>query len=279
MGTSSVVSFSQAGEAVRPSDSIWKDCPGERLNEEGRGIYFHEDFTGGTEVFADGGPFGGHFQMTLDGDVSTIPHKAGEFDGYQSLVTGATDNDAVAAYTQPAAKIVLNSGNKVWFEARLEFGAVNVDQGAFFGLAEEAALSRDIIADNVADLIGESLLGFALLTGDQDDIDAVFKLDAGVRTDILADANFSSVLGSGAARLVANTERKFGLKFDGRDQIQIFVDGIKVRSHLIGPANSPDNNAFPDNVNMAFVLAIKTGGAAARTMTFDWVRGAYEDGR
>lgn len=272
------VAFSQAGAARQPSPSIWKDCPQEQLNSAGLGWYRHVEFLGtplvNTTITAallsrltvDG--------MAIDGDDDTVlTQTATRQGGFIDLETDGDDNDAVALFMEPTCEIVLNSGNKVWFEARFEPGAL-ADQGLFFGIAEKAALSRDVVADNTITLIGESLIGFQMLSDDTDGVDAVFKLDGGTVVEMASDIGFTSTaLGSSVFHLVADTDHKFGFMFDGKDQIQLFVDGVKVSSYTIVAAT------FPDNVKMGPIIGYKTGAGAAVSVAFDWIRVGYQQTR
>lgn len=258
------VRVKRAGAADQPSPSIWADCPQERLNVERTGFFIHEDFlahpvvtTTITAALLARMSMGA---LKISGDDDTvITAKAAEPGGYLDIETDADDNDGAALTTNPFAEIEVDSGRKLWFEARVEAGAV-ADQGLFFGLAEEAALSHDILAADSTALIGESLVGFQVLSGDTDGIDAVFKKDGG--TAVKMDALI--------AALAANTEVKLGLRFDGKRSIELFVDGTKQSTYTI------DATTFPVGVKMGVVLAIKTGTAAAQSMAIDWVRTAYE---
>lgn len=258
----SVVGFSRAGDNAQPSPSIWADCPEARFIKEGTGYFVHEDFIGGvvsatTTAATPLSPF-----FTFAGDTDTVTaKKAGEIGGYLDIETDGDDNDGGAIFTEPIVEFVKDSGRKVWFEARLELGAL-ADQGIFFGLAEEAALDQDIIADNAAALVGESLIGFQILSDDTDAVDAVFKLDGGTAVEI------KSIMNSSA--LVADTEFKVGLRFDGASTIDVFFDGVKVGSTTLS------TSTFPDGVKMGAIAAIKTGTAAAVSMAIDWIRVAHE---
>jgi hypothetical protein len=215
-----------------------------------------------------------NFEMNFDVDT-VISAKTGEVGGWLDLETDADDNDAWALLLRPFGEIRLNSGKKMWFEARFELGAV-ADQGFFVGLAEEAALSRDVVADGCAAIIGESVIGFQVLSGDTDAFDAFFALD-GTDVTILADANQAAALelaNSGEsldADLVADTPRKVGMRFDGKESLFVFVDGVRVATYSINAST------FPNNVNLGFVVALKTGTAAAQSAAIDWIQVAYQE--
>lgn len=270
---STPVGYARAGVNAEPSPSIWDNCPLDALRVDGEGYFIHEDFLGGTEVFADGGPIGGNNQLTLDGDTSTIPHKAAEVGGYQSLVTGANDNDALAMYTQPLDAIVLNSGRRMWFEVRLEVNAAAFsDIAVFAGLAAESILSRDIVADDAAthtSVAANSLMGFVMTANNQDDFQFIIKKDTDTALLISADVNNSTALGTGAARIALLTERKLGMYFNGKDTLSIFVDGVLVAKQVLTSTHIGTDT-------FAAIVSVKATAAAAKTLTVDWVRVAME---
>lgn len=271
----SVIVHTQAGANDQPSPSIWGDCPMSRLNDAGLGWYFHENFLGAplvntTITAALLARLSVGAAMSIDGDADTaMSMKAGEMGGYLDIETDGDDNDAVALFTEPMGKIIVNSGQKMWFEARMELGAI-ADQGMFFGLIEEAGASKNAVADGAAALIGESLIGFQILSDDTDGVDAVFKLDGGAVVEMKSVINNVASGGNIAADLTADTEFKLGMRFDGREHLQIFFNGYKVYTYTI------NTSTFPDNVNMGVVLCLKTGAAAARSVAIPWVRAAYQ---
>lgn len=258
----SFITMARAGDNAQPSPSIWADCPQQRLVQEGTGFFIHEDFIGGVRSATTTAATAIAPAFTFAGDTDTVTtNKAGELGGYLDIQTGALDNDGAAIFTQPIAQFVKDSGRKVWFEARLELGAI-ADQGVFVGLAESAAFSQDIIADGAAALIGESLIGFQILSDDTDAVDAVYKLDAGTAVEAKAVMNSSA--------LAANTEFKVGLRFDGQRTIDLFFNGEKVAGFEL------DTSIFPDGVSMGAILAVKTGTAAAQSIACDWIRVAHQ---
>lgn len=270
------VDYSQAGSAQQASPSIWKDCPGQVLNINGLGFYFHDDFIGGGEVFADSSAVG-NLPWTNDADASSSHvHRTGGTGGLQDLAVSGTDNNAIAIFSQPLGKMVRNSGNKIWFEIRYNPVSITEDRGVYFGFTAEAGMVRDVLADDVASvaagLIGNDLLGFTTQTDNKDDLQAVSRKAAAAPVVMLANVTQAPALGSAAAPLVAGTFRKIGLKFDGAETIQLFVDGIKVSSYSMASTQFP-------TTDMAAIVAVKTGAAATATIDFDWVRFAVQNRR
>ena len=260
----SQVRYAEAGAAHQPSPSIWKDCPGERLMRDGVGLYFHEDFLSSAvsaTFVADMTIASGLFAFS--GDAATVvTMKTGELGGWIDIETDGDNDDAWAIFTEPVARFVINSGRKVWLEAHFEIGDADIGQGFFFGLAEEAALA-DIIVDGTAALIGESYIGFRILTG-EDAIDFAYKLNGGTEVIVTSDVTNDSIVPDNAA-LADDTPFKLGMRFDGKETVQIFVNGTKIHELTLSAS------IFPDNVDMAVIMALKTDGAAD-SAAIDWIR-------
>ena len=272
----SVVNFSQIGEANRPSPSVWADCPNTLLEDLGLGYFGHAEFlsapTGVLAAALDATmvEFEGGFKLSADTDT-VLAMKAAEVGGYLDLETDADDNDAAAIYSQPLGKIVKNSGNKLWFEARLELGAIG-DQGVFVGLVEEAGATLDVLANDVAadGVVTESLIGFLCDLGDTNAFDIVYRKGAGAVVTVLADVtNSVAIPPASRASLVADTEVKLGIRFDGRDRIYFYVNGYKVASKEI-------DSTFDQTTDMCAIVGLKTGAAAAQSIAVDWIRYGYQ---
>jgi hypothetical protein len=275
MGTPGIVTFEAAGDSAEPSPSVWSSCPKGELNEKGQGYFAHEDFLApptGTLAAALDVTMISFNGLALSADTDTVlSAKAAERGGYLDIETDADDNDAAALYSEPFGQIVEDSGNELWFEARLEVGDIAGDQGIFVGLVEEAGASLDVVADGAAALVGESLVGFVSLTADPDAFAACYKLNAGTRVDVLTDVtNATAIATADRASLVNDTEVKLGVYFNGRDGVEYFVNGIKVATFTL-------DATFPTGVDLCAIVAIKTGTTAAESIAIDWVRyGARE---
>lgn len=271
----SQVIYEEKGAQNEPSPSIWKDCPKGLLRDRGQGYFVREDFLGATVdtlAASEQRPNYGDLSIDCDDDtvVSFISAKQG---GFLDLETDGDDNDAWALFTQPFAQIVLFSQNKTWFEVGVEVGAL-ADQGAFVGFAEEAALTRDVVADAAGDVATESMHGFQLLATDTDAWDAIYRLDAGTTVEILSDVtNAVAIPVADRASVVADTQVKLGQRFDGADKLHTYVNGIRVAVTTL------DATTFPDNVLFGGIVALKTGTAAAQSGAFDWAQFAHQTRR
>jgi hypothetical protein len=262
----------EGGDLLSPS--IWADCPKSQLNDEGQGYFFFEQFLGGVaDTVASGEQRPSYGPLHLDCDDDTVVSFLDDLGGRIDIETDGDDNDAWALFTSPFAKIVKNSGHKVWFEARVELGDIAMDGGLFVGLAEYAALSRDAVADDAGDVDEESMFGFQVMTDDPDAIDAIYRLDDGTTAELLSGISTSSnytAAGGTSSALVADTPVKVGMRFDGRDRLEVFFNGYKVYTYEIS------STLFPVGVAMGFVICLKTGADAAESGAVDWAAGAYQ---
>ncbi len=263
------IGFSQIGENAQPSPSIWGDSPNTILQDKGLGYFVHEEFTGGADSIAFTAALTvGSGVLGFDGDTDTvITHKAAEVGGYLDIETDGDDNDAAAIFSEPLGTITRNSGKPLWFEARVELGAV-ADQGVFVGLVEEAGASRDVVADNAASngVITESLLGFLVDNGDTNAFDIVLRKDAGTVVNILNDAsNATAIPLASRASITADVEFKLGIRFNGRDKIYFYVNGYEVAQYDV-------DSTVDQTKNYCAIVAVKTGTGAAVSIASDWVR-------
>jgi len=283
MGSNGSIGFSQAGEANKPSPSIWGDCPNTLLNDQGKGYFRHIDFLGaGSGTLAavldvTTISFGDGLSIIADSDTvdGVVSLKTGEIGGWLDLQTGATDNDAIGLQSEPFCKLVRNSGKKVWVEAYLEVGAIVTEQGFFFGLTEEVNQSVDVIANNVASLIStDSFLGVEILPADPNGLNFVKQKDGGTKATILADATASTAItaaGGTAASVVGDTPVKVGFRFDGRQTVTFYVNGYKVKSEDL-------DSTYDQAHNLCLVTALKTGAnTVAVSFAADWIRYGYQE--
>jgi hypothetical protein len=244
------------------------------LNDLGTGFYFHNGFNEGTDgtlaaaldvTMANVGP-GLHVVADTD---TVLSHIFTDVGGSLDIETDGDDNDGWALHSSPFGKLVKNSGKRLWFEVYAEVGAV-ADQGFFMGIAEAAAFSQDIVADGCAALIGESYVGGRILSDDTDGFDIAYKKDGGTEVEVLATATDASALGDDGAAVAANTPFKFGMRFDGRETLYFYIDGVEVARDTL-------DSTYDQSKLLGLVIALKTGAAAAQSAQLHWARWAYED--
>lgn len=274
MGTS-LANFSQAGYSHRPSPSIWGDCPGYRLNEQGNGVYAFEDFlaeiaqTTTVDSLAVGSGV-----LAYKGNVDTeIASVADHLYGAIYMETDTTAGDAGALVSRVFGKIVKNSGNRLWFEARVAPGDVDDDMGTFIGLVEEDGADETVIDANPADndaTADVTLIGFYQNNGDPDAYDVLVKNDTDDAVVAVDDATNASALGDDGASLTDNTFWKLGIRFDGRETIHFYVNGVEVGKYVVDSTVDQTNE-------LAAIVAVRTGDGAAELLKVDWVRYAYHE--
>jgi len=276
-----IIGYDNPGEADQPSPAIWGDCPFSLLNELGEGAFLYEDFQSplSQATLTDSVPIGrGDFSYKGDTD-SSLTSIADTPTGIVELETDTTAADAGVIVSNALAKIVKNSGKRVWFEARVAPGDVDDDMGTFIGLVEEDGADEDVIADNPADndaTADVTLIGFFQSNDDPDAYDILNKKETGDATVVLNDAtNATGLPSDDRASLIDGVGatgaglHKLGIYFDGRDKIKFFVDGYKVAEKTV------DSTVDQSNA-LAAIVGVKTGDAAAEKILIDWIRFAYE---
>lgn len=279
-----LIGFSQPGEADQPSPSIWGDCPKTLLNDKGLGRYVHEDFLGTYAITTPDAtqPIGtGAFTFVGDSDTS-ITSVADCPSGIVDMETDTTDEDQGYLVSQAFAKIVRNSGKKVWFEARVAPGDVDDDCGTFVGLTEEDGMVADFIeadpTNYLATLDAATAIGYfqgKTTVGDQYDL--MNKKTSGTAVRLLADVtNADAIPSASQASLIDGVGatgagfHKLGIKFDGRETLHYYVDGYRVATD--------DVDSTVDQSNyLGAIVGIKTGDGAAEKIFIDWIRFAYQE--
>ncbi|MEM8737271.1 MAG: hypothetical protein AAGG38_02170 [Planctomycetota bacterium] len=256
----SKVFYGEPGRVTQPSPSVWGDCPQELLAQFGAGLFVHKDFDGSDATLPG---------LANDGDAPTFGYSS-VGDTVLDIVTGSVDNNAAAIFTRPLDLVQKNSGVKVWAEASIALAAV-ADQGVYFGLAELAALDLDVVADDAGDVAAESVIGFLQAADDTDAFDAITRVDAGATTEVLADVtNASAIPAPERASVAADTFVKLGVRFDGRENLEFYANGVKVASL------TPDDT-IDQAKSYGAILGVKTGAAASRTVRVEFFRAASYD--
>lgn len=269
------VGFSQAGEATQPSPSIWGDCPNNLLNDLGLGQFIDVRFDEGsplgtvatTVVRPSPGP-----GLSLDCDDDTVLARTSDGKGL-SIETDGDDNDAAAVFSAPLGAITRHSGKKFWFEAIVAPGDVDDDMATYVGLVENAGLSRDVIADDVAadGVIGESLIGYIQDLGDPDAYDLLYRKDAGTVVSVATDVtNSTQIASADRASLTDGTFVKLGIRFDGRQTLHFYVNGVKIATQDV-------DSTVDQTKEYGVIVAIKTGDAAAEQIHLKRIRAGYQE--
>jgi len=285
--------FGNPGDPAQPSPSIWTGCQRTLLRDLGLGYFAQEDFLAQV-VTATGSVLtpigsGAVLQMVNNAVTTTAITMEGTRGGIVTLTTPATDNTYFSLYSEPFAKIVRNSGNRVWAEASVAAKTL-VDASFCVGLTTRTnavATAPGVLLDNPATqaaqgttaatayLTAASFIGFV-----SRQISSVLaKVDAAhlkSTTNYTADSsditNSARITAGGgtAGNLVAATQLKLGIYFDGKTKLAYFVNGYKVKTVDV-------DSTFDQTSDYAFNISYKTGAAAANGLSVDWARYAYQE--
>jgi hypothetical protein len=269
------VDFSTAGVNAQASPSIWDDCPGNTLIDGGLGYYFHDDFLKGSQNFATGVGVGDTGIILVGTAGTTDAFSTTTAGGVAAIVVSNTDNNSAALLSAPMGALVLNSGQKFWYEARFNVGTLGDGNfGIFAGFVAGASATKDTVANNpdsvAAGLISDSLIGFALMSDNVGKFYAVVEKDTAAPSTVFADVTNSAALGTATFTLTSGTFLKLGLKFDGKKTLKFYVNGVKIGSYVISAANDVSLDVLSP------ILCIKTGTTTARTLNVDWIRAGYQ---
>lgn len=243
-----------------PSSAIWASAPYAEIKANPMlGTVFEDDF----KTYATSGLW------TLDNTNGTGAQVAADDggmvyeDGLVNIAMTGADNDAAmivgGAQTDGAGEFSVDTtalgGRKIWFEARFAVSQV-ADGDLAVGLCDPEVTDVNLI-ENDDTQIEENFIGFRVIHGDPDGLDAV-----------ISEAGAEAVQVNEAKVLVADTPVKVGFVYDpDTDICTWYVDGVSVGTTAAAGANA----AWPHSVDLSPVFCIKAQGATS-TMTIDWIR-------
>jgi hypothetical protein len=240
-----------------PSPRIWKDCPWSAIQKgDIAGYAIADDFLN-PPTFATTVVQQGYYPFI--GTSATIAPLATEVGGVMRITTPGSDNIEAELITGSGVagmgKIASSSPKKLWFECRVRFGAITA-QAAFIGLTQEQVPADNLMPDDGTLAIPSiDKVGFQVLEGDPDGLDAVHN-----------DSTGDIIVQEVAQLLVATTWYKLGIYFDGL-KTYWFVDNAQVGSGVL-----PTATDFPDGEELAFMIGLKEHEAVAKTLDLDWWR-------
>lgn len=248
------------------SPAVFKNMDFMEWSEKSRnGIYFCDDFCHA----ANDSDWDGWSLLTGDSGASVSPSPT-EQTGALVLTTGATDNNEVglqAAGGVGAQAIISDATDAKFalaFEARVKFGQIT-SHNWLIGLGEPGMQSANGMFTDGGALASKDFIGFRVLEGDSDELDFVFR-KAGQSEVVIKNI---------AQTLVADTYYNIGFRYqpgEGADrQIAFFINGVEDRENYV-TSTQIAASTFPDGEYLSTVLGGKTGAAASKTMTVDWVR-------
>lgn len=163
--------------------------------------------------------------------------------GLLLLTNSAADNDVNQLQAQETFKIAV--GKKLWFAARWKVSNAT-ETDVYVGL---------IITDT--DIVGGVSDGVYFRKAD----------DATALTHVL-ELNAAETSAS-VGTIAADTFYTTSFYYNGRDSVEVYLDGVKVASH------TTLTNLCTDE-ELAVTLSLTNGSAAAHTMTVDYIYAAKE---
>lgn len=253
------------------SNPIWGSCPEEALRWNFLGTIMADDFI--------------TYQLDLSGWdilVNSTGSVAGAdlATGGLALTTAGTANDyAYAIYGNGKTGMgQIADGTRMWFEARIKVSAItacSINAGlALVGASTFQAAGAIVDTTGASATSHGSYLLFRTLAASPSSMDVVYATD-GTAATVLQQGSTGLFRADGTTRLqtlVADTFVKVGFLYE-KGLVWAFVDGKLVNE--TGVRYNATN--VPDGVSLAPYFGIKTLGAAARVLTVDWVKVAYQD--
>jgi len=265
-----------------PSPIIWADCPVVTMQKDpGKGIHFMEDFLGRyTNLTATGVIPGTPFELVDDGGDGYMTVDTTAYDNEHGVITiepdGATQFDEAYIASQVLYQLVMNSGRKMWFEARIKLEDITADMSYICGLGDATMLAgSSVIQESATPTTIESrdFVGFVAFTDGSKvhDIDAIYHEVGDTSVTQVKDAAFAQ------ASWVNDTYVKMGLKFDGKKSLTYYINGA-----LVGTLDVDDFATVTANelTPLGIIIGEMCGAAAsegtAKYVAIDWVRFACD---
>ena len=245
-----------------PSEAIWSKCPWlEILENPAKGYTFFDDFVAapvgttnsnvlqqGYYLLLDNGPTGQGLATEVGGVFQFAAVDADDDEGY--LITGGN--------VTGMGKIASTSGKDLWFEARIRC-PVLTDWGMFIGMAAEGTAVAGTIAADATAMADLMYVGFRVLSGDPDGLDAVHRITGGGGEAVIANP---------AQVLTASAWYKVGFKFDASaGTLKYYVDNA-----VVGTVTDVSAATFPDGHELALLAGIRAGAATDHQLDLDWWR-------
>lgn len=193
--------------------------------------------------------------VEANGSVAGLSAETG---GVVRMTTGGTTNDEcyIGGGVNEFNMVKINAGlGRMAFEARVRFQEV-AEQGVYIGLGEEAFSAANALVDTTVALVDKDFVGFHILTGDSDQLDAVYQTASG---------GGRTVHKNNAQVIVADTWYKLGIAFID-PIIYWFIDGKVVDA--AGVAESATD--FPDDQGLCVQFGNKTTQGTTKRLDIDW---------
>jgi hypothetical protein len=197
-----------------------------------------------------------------DGATLTFNSEAGFTGGVQLASDG--DNEGAAIRTQASPFKFGRANKRFACEWVVEVSTItDTKHGRFFGLMDATAATVAIPIADAAALADVNLVGFHGLESDGDKLDLVYK----------ANGVTAVTVGADAITLVAGTEARLGITYDGYelsdfDRSQKYILRWWANGRIITSVTgykqipSTDGDDFPNDVAMGLVAAIRNATAS-----------------
>ena len=244
---------------LSPAEGFWSDCPCVEVDPSVSAYQFWDDFT-----YSSVGIVTSKWYKSADtGTAALVSAATLALGGIMLLDTTAVKDKWVclrsvdADIASGAFKITKDSGKKLWYAARVYITPTLADSAIYLGLGD-----------------GTTEQPAATATGAEQFTDGLYFRTLCASPTAL-DIGYCNAGGgaeskqSGVKTLVAATWYTLGLKFDGVNSVQAYVDGTVVGVPILADATD-----FPTAVGLTPYLHILNGSTAAtaRKLYIDWVK-------
>lgn len=243
------------------SGGVWGDCPVEKFVQNGEGLFVKDDMIGlsaHTANSADDTIQTGAARYRAFTDLGgTIAALDTEVGGVVRVSGDGTDNDGATVQSENVLGVVTDtagSNKELWWECRFRINSIAA-QSLFIGLAQEGLTTNadGVFADDATGIAAIDALGWRVVEGDPDGMDAVHRISSG-----------SEVVVGSAQTIAVDTWYKVGGYYDGTNYYWTF-NGVQVGGGVDG-----GDSTMPDGEELCFTVSHKNGTAAARNLDIDW---------
>lgn len=248
------------------SPAIWHDCPIDALRSDPtQGVFFFDDFLNFSQHISDQDTqqYAGYIdtgvtlkQLPVVGGVLEVAGNDADNDEGSITTGGNTGTLAVLS------DVTSTRSGPLWFECRIKKASVADNALAFFvGLHEEGGAIADALVNDTGVVGDKDSIGFTVHHDNGEEINFHYK-KAGATAQEIANI----------ATMVADTYIKLGFKFDPRQpvesRIRVFVNNVEYSTKVTH--DQMVASTFPDNEELALLLATKVGAAAESKFQMDW---------
>ena len=215
----------------------------------------------------------GNYSTYIDTGV-TLKQSASDATGAIEVAGNDADNDegivTTGGNSGGMVAIDATGSGRIAFECRIKKASVADNACAFFvGLAEEGLAAAETLVDNTGEIADKDMVGFRVKHDNGEEIDFAWNKASG---SIQEHANIHT--------MVADTYVKLGFLYDPSNhandkQIKLFVDGVEESVYVT--QTQLEASTFPDDEELAILLATKVGAAAESKLQMDWWALAVEE--